>query len=127
MDKFYKFTQKPWPKAIISILTPIIIGIISSIFITEITTHDGIKIATSISKISFYILLVLIIITFVYNLLIFKYEKTKPNFETKLNCITYIRSQMLPEIVGESVKKIKNGEINDLEKNMEKFKRMLEL
>ena len=127
MEKMIEFTQKPWSKVLIYTLCPIIIGVISNVYVMDISSNEGMKFTNSFNKISFYLLLLFILIIGIYNFIVFRHEKDLLKFKNRDYCIIYMRSQLLPELAESYKKRIKEGQIDDMEKTMEDFKRMLEI
>jgi hypothetical protein len=126
MERFFShFLQKPLIKTIISIFIPILIGIMTGFYTIKITTICGFDFKKSFKEIIFYILVILIILNCLYNYFVYKYEKNSSQFSNKNYCIAYMRSQLIPEMAETYKKKIKNGQITDLEDVMKSFERSL--
>ena len=68
MEKLYNITQKPIIKALISIIVPLVFGIISGIYVNSITVNGEVKILLSYKHLSFYILLLYTVHAYTGNL-----------------------------------------------------------
>lgn len=125
MEKLYTITQKPIIKALISIIVPLVFGIISSIYVNSITVDGEVKILLSYKHLSFYILLFLIILELIYYSGIYKYEKSNSFFGDDAYCEAYMRSQLIPALAEKYKNDIQNGNITEFAKTMSDFRKGL--
>ena len=123
MRKIYNITQKPIVKALISIIVPLIFGVISGIYVNSITADGKVDILLSFKQSSFYILVILIILEFIYYTAIYKYEKANSFFGDDDYCEAYMRSQLLPALAERLRNEIKNGNIKEFAKSMSDFRK----
>jgi hypothetical protein len=126
VKKFYENSQKPLPKTIVAILLPIIIGVLSSIYTTDITTISGMKMGLSFNKLSFYLLLVSTLLLCVFYYLVYKYETDMLRYHDNEFCVAYIRSQLITEMADNYRRQIRSGQMTDLSQMMEDFMRALQ-
>ena len=125
MEKLYNITQKPIIKALISIIVPLVFGIISGIYVNSITVDGEVKILLSYKHLSFYILLFLIILELIYYSGIYKYEKSNSFFGDDAYCEAYMRSQLIPALAEKYKNDIQNGNITEFAKTMSDFRKGL--
>lgn len=104
---------------------PLIAGVLSGIFVSEITT-DGIVVWKEFYKAkSFYSLLLLTFLMYQYNKAVFLYEKELSKFLDSDYCIAYMRSKCLPEAAERYKELIRNGEVGELKQAMDEIKKVL--
>lgn len=125
MEKIYNITQKPIIKALISIIVPLIFSVISGIYVNSITVEGKVKILLSYKHLSFYILILLLILELIYYCGIYKYEKTNSSFGDDAFCEAYMRSQLIPALAEKYRNDIQNGNITEFAKTMADFRKGL--
>jgi len=125
MEKLYNITQKPIIKTIISIIVPLIFGVVSGIYVNSITVDGKVKILLSFKHLSFYILVFLIILELIYYCGIYKYEKANSFFGDDAYCEAYMRSQLIPALAEKYRNDIQNGKITEFAKTMSDFRKGL--
>ena len=116
------FTESPEWKATLSIVLSIVTGILSGPFVTEITV-DGRLLWRSFYKAhSFYLLVVLSILIFIYNRFLYLREKDIEKFRDAEYCLAYMRSKCLPEAADRFIAKIRDGDLDEFRKAMDEVK-----
>jgi len=130
MNKFRDFINKcvldsPVCKTIFAFVLPILSGILSGIFVSEITTKNGIDWKLAKSAKSTYGLIILIFIIYKYNRAVYLREKEIMRFSDNDYCVAYIRSQCLPEAAEQYKRKIRDGQGGELKQAMDELKKVL--
>ncbi len=118
------FESAGW-KTFFSVVIPIISGIFSGTFIFEITGKTGINWRTFYKAKSFYCLIFIIIVIYLYNKAIYIHEREIKRFLDNDYCLAYMRSKCLPEAAEKYKELIRNGEGGELKKAMDELKKIL--
>jgi hypothetical protein len=118
--------DSPWCRTIFGVVLPILSGIFTGTFVSEISTPDGLDWKLALTAKSTYILIVLAFVIYKYNKAIFLREKSIRQFLDTDYCIAYMRSQCLPEAAEQYKRLIRNGEGGQLKKAMDELKKILE-
>jgi len=117
--------ESPGWKTFFSSVIPIFSGLFSGIFVFEITTVKGINWKTFYKAKSFYCLLLVILIVYIYNRALFLYEKKTLRFLDNDYCIAYMRSKCLPEAAEKYKELIRHGKGGELKQAMDEMKKIL--
>ena len=127
IKKAYDFTlESPAARTFFSIIIPILVGVFSGVFVAEITVPEkGISWPLFYKAKSFYMLLVILLVTYVYNIAIYKHDKGIMSFSDADYCRAYMRSKCLPEAAERYRDLIRSGESGELEKVMDEVDRIL--
>jgi hypothetical protein len=120
-----RILDSPGWRTFISIFTTIGTGIASGAFITEITTVNGLNWASSFYKPSFYILIVMGILIYVFQRALYIREIEIEKFRDIDYCRAYIRAKCLPAVANMYEDKIRSGDIGEFEKAMEEVNKVL--
>jgi hypothetical protein len=115
----------PGIKTIATVCNVTLCGILSGAFIAEISGPAGLRWGTFYLQKSFYALVVLAILTYLWNRLIYSYEKDILRFADEEYCLAYMRSRCLPAAAERYTVMILNGEGGELERAMEEMRRIL--
>lgn len=104
---------------------PLLAGIFSGTFVTEITTINGLDWQLAKSSRSTYVLIFLAFIIYKYHRLLLIREKEVSRFLDNDYCVAYMRSQCLPEAAEQFKRKIRDGQGGELIQAMDEFKKVL--
>jgi len=117
--------DSPGCRTFLSVLTTIGTGVASGAFITEITTPNGLSWATSFNKLSFYALVIMAIIIYVFQRALYYREIEIEKFKDIEYCRAYIRAKCLPAAAQMYEDKIRSGDIGELKKAMDEVNKVL--
>lgn len=117
--------ESPGWKTFFSSVIPIVVGVLCGIFVTEITTVDGLDWKLFYKAKSFYGLIAISVAVYAYYRAVYLYEKDVEKFVDDDYCRAYMRSKCLPEAAERYKEKIRNGEGGELEEAMKEFERIL--
>lgn len=118
--------ESPGLKTFFASIIPILTGVMSALFIMEISTPEGIEWQSFYKAFSFYVLLILVLVVYSYNKAIYLYEKSIARFMDNDYCIAYMRSQCLPEAAEKYKQSIRDGQGGELESAMVELRSILE-
>lgn len=122
--KKYVLDSPGW-KTFFFIVIPIISGILSGIFVVEITGKSGIEWSLFYKSKSFYGLILFTFLIYIYNKALYTHQKEINNFLDNDYCIAYMRSKCLPEAAEKYRKMIRDGEGGELKQAMDELKKIL--
>lgn len=111
-----KIKTSPALRAVISVGSVIVTGILCGTFVTEITINSNLNWKLAYKAKSTYLLIFYGILYYVYIKYIYIQEKTILNYLDDDYCLAYFRSEALPELVQKYKEDMKKG------KKMDKFK-----
>ena len=114
--------RSPGTKTVISIATSVLGGVFSNTFVTEVTTPKGIDWASFYGTFSFWALLVVCLITFLFHRFLHSYETEISAFKDADFCMAYARSQLIPAQVEASKQAIGRGETDQFKAAMKQIK-----
>ena len=117
--------NSPELKTLFSVVVPIITGILSGTFIIEITMENDLDWMSFYKANSFYGLLVMVLLIYWYNRIVYQREKTVNRFLDKEYCVAYMRSECLPEAAERYKVLIKNGDGGEFKQAMDELKKIL--
>ncbi|EDZ61421.1 hypothetical protein SMGD1_2528 [Sulfurimonas gotlandica GD1] len=122
---FKIITESPAWKTFFSSVLPIITGILSGIFVIEITIDGVIAWSSFFKATSFYVLVFVAICMYFYNKAIYLFENEISKFSDDEYCTAYIRSKCLPEAAEKYKTLIRNGNGGELKQAMDEMKKVL--
>jgi len=122
---FILIAKSPAIKTIIFCISTIISGVISGIFVYEITSSGKIDWHSFYKVRSFRFILAWLLIVYFYNLFLYRKESNILKFKDDDFCKAYIRSQCLPEIAAKYKDVIKSGDISSLKDLVSEVRRIL--
>jgi hypothetical protein len=122
----HKLYSSPSARTAASIFSAVGIGVFSNTLVAEITTPSGIKWTLFYSTISFCVVVVLSILTFLYNRWLYLYESDIQNFRDIEFCMAYARSRLLPEHIERYRQQIRNGQMGDFRAAMDELRDALQ-
>lgn len=116
----------PGGKTIFSVVFPIITGVLSGTFVSEIANKSGLNWSLFYKTKSFYGLLFITILLYFYHRALYAYETKIMSFSDPDFCLAYMRSKCLPEAAEKYKEKIRNGNGGELVQIMTELKKSLE-
>lgn len=112
-------------KLALSLLWTVASGVLASAFVVEISTPEGLHWSRTAHAPSFYALIGLAVVVFLYSRALYRHETAVDRFRDDTYCKAYMRSQCLPEAAQRYKKLIRDGDIGELEKAMGEVRRIL--
>lgn len=119
------FVESPLWRTIFSFILPIITGILSGTFVTEITINGVITWSLFFKTNSFYALVFVAFCMYFYNKAVYLFENEVSKFSDADYCTAYVRSKCLPEAAERYKKSIRNGDGGELKQAMDELKKVL--
>ncbi|MCX6064957.1 MAG: hypothetical protein NT121_04285 [Chloroflexi bacterium] len=116
--------RNPWMRTLLPLLLLTIASFTANTLVVEISSGSNIDWFAIPKKISFYILLVATIATFFYQVLIFKNDTLMLKGLTPKQYEAALRNQVLEDTAKRVKKLIQGGDLEELEKATETFKRL---
>lgn len=116
--------KSAWTRASIPVLLMVIVGISSNSLVAEITSGSVVRWHLMFQTSSFYILLVATIVTVSYQIAVVRYDKEVARGFTPRQYEAAIRNGVAEEVSKRSKKLIRDGNIEQLERETEAFKRL---
>jgi hypothetical protein len=117
--------NSPGWRTVASVVSLLVSGILTSAFVAEITTSQGLAWRTAPERVSFYLLVGFGCISFAYNRAVFRYDTRVERFLDDDYCKAYMRSQCLPEAARRYQELIRAGDVGELRRAMDEVKRIL--
>jgi uncharacterized membrane protein len=117
--------ESPFWRTVFSFLIPVLTGIFSGAFVTEITVNGIVNWEIFYTTNSFYALLVTTICMYLYNKEVYLFEKQVSKFSDTEYCTAYIRSKCLPEAAEKYKQLIRSGNGGELKQAMDEIKKVL--
>lgn len=116
--------KNSWFRALIPLVLMGIVGVTASSLVVEIATGNEIQWGLAPKKVSFYLLLVAIIASAIYQIIIQRYERELAKGFTPKQYEAAIRNRVAEEVAQRSKKLIRDGQIEQLEKETKTFKKL---
>ena len=116
--------KNPWLRTFIPLLLMGVASVSASSLVVEISNGNEILWSLAPQKISFYILLIFTSILCLYQVQVFKYDKTLMKGFTAKQYEAAIRNKVAEDVANRSKKLIRDGEIEQLERETEVFKKL---
>lgn len=117
--------NSPTLRTVFSSVIPIVVGILSGLFVAEITGPAGIQWADFYKKPSFYGLVLATIVTFLYYRALYIHDVSIEKFLDDDYCRAYVRSRCLPEAAAKYNEQIKSGDSGEFESAMRELEGFL--
>ncbi len=118
------FLKSPWMRTFIPLVLLGIAGIAGNSLVVEIATGNEINWSQIPNKVSFYIFLIATMVLCFYQIQISKYDRNMIKGFTPKQYEAAIRNKVAEDIAKRSKKLIRNGNIEQLEKETETFKKL---
>jgi hypothetical protein len=120
-----KILESPGWKTFFSVVIPVIVGILSGMFVVEISHKGGLDWSSFYRAKSFYGLLAMMLLTYGYHRAVFLYEREVLRFLDDDYCRAYMRSKCLPEAAERYKTLIRSGDKGELVGAMKEFEKIL--
>jgi len=117
--------ESPGWRTLFAFIVPVVSGVLSGVFVSEITQDAQIVWAEFYKAKSFYGLLALSWLTYAYNKAIYVHEREVSRFLDTDYCTAYMRSKCLPEAADRYKKLIRSGDGGELKQAMDELKKVL--
>ena len=117
--------DSPSWKTFFSAVLPIMSGVLSGTFVTELIGSGGLNFKLFHKTWSFYGLTLLTIIIYLYNRALYLREKEISKFSDADFCVAYMRSKCLPEAAEKYKEIIRQGHGGELVQVMAELKEIL--
>lgn len=117
--------ESPGWRTVFAFIVPLAAGVLSGIFVAEITQNSVIIWKELYKAKSFYGLLILSLCMYFYNKAIYLYEREISRFLDADYCTAYMRSKCLPEAAERYKKLIRSGDGGELKQAMDELKKVL--
>lgn len=116
--------ENPWFRILIPLLLMGVVSFSINTLVVEINQDQGIVWASIPSKISFYIFLLATIFLCVHQVMLFKRDKNLISGITPKQYEATIRNKVAEDVAKRSRKLIKDGKVEQLEKETEVFNKL---
>ncbi|MDV6317817.1 hypothetical protein [Chromohalobacter sp. HP20-39] len=120
-----KMIESPSWRTVFSFLIPVLTGILSGAFVTEITINGVVTWSLFYKANSFYGLLVTSFCIYIYNKEVYLFEKQVSKFADTEYCTAYMRSKCLPEAAERYKQIIRSGNGGELKQAMDEINKVL--
>lgn len=117
--------ESPGWRTFFSFVIPILAAFFSGTFVTELTINGVLSWKSFYSTISFYVLIVLSTLIYVYNKAIYLHDKGISKFADTEYCTAYVRSKCLPEAAKKYQELIRTGNGGELKQAMDEIRKIL--
>lgn len=117
--------ESPAWKTVFAFIVPLVAGVLSGLFVSEISSNTGIIWENFYKAKSFYGLLVLGLCMYFYNKAVFLHERELSRFLDADYCTAYMRSKCLPEAAERYKQLIRSGDGGELKQAMDELKKVL--
>lgn len=118
------FLRNPWVRAFLPLVLMGVASVTASSLVVEISLDEGIMWSLMPQKVSFYILLISTVVLAVYQILISKHDREIFRGYTPKQYEASIRNKVAEGVAKRSLKLIQDGDIEQLEKETETFKKL---
>ncbi|WP_085853501.1 hypothetical protein [Palleronia marisminoris] len=109
-------------KTLISLGLSICGGFFTSTLATEISKPEGMAWLEIPSTVSFWLLLGVLVLTFLFHRYMHSYETSVSAFQDAEYCMAYARSELIPAQIEASKREIDNGNYEQFDAAMQKIK-----
>ncbi|VVP33028.1 hypothetical protein [Pseudomonas fluorescens] len=120
-----RILESPGWKTVFAFVLPILAGVLSGVFVSEITQNSIIVWSLYYKANSFYGLLILGLCTYLYNRALYLHEREVSRFMDTDYCVAYVRSKCLPEAAERYKELIRSGDGGQLKQAMDELKKVL--
>lgn len=116
--------RNPWVRAFLPLLLVGVVGVTSSALVVEIAQGNVIRWQQVFQKTSFYLLAVSTLLSALYQIAIQRHDRELAKGFTPKQYEANIRNRVAEDIAKRSQKLIRDGNIEQLERETETFKRL---
>jgi len=120
-----KVLESPGWKTFFAVVIPAIVGVLSGAFVTEISSSGVLDWSLTLKAKSFYGLLVIAILSYIYYRELYLYEREVVRFLDDDYCRAYMRSKCLPEAAERYKESIRTGDKGELVNAMKELEKIL--
>lgn len=121
-----RILESPGWKTFFGVIIPIVVGVLSGTFVTEITTSAGLDWYQFHRTFSFYGLCAMAFFSYLYYRELYRYQIDIERFFDDDYCRAYMRSKCLPEAAEKYKELIRSGDIGELTRAMREFERIMQ-
>ena len=114
----------PWTRALVPLALMAIVGVTASSLVVEIAQGDQLRWSLIPQRLSFYLLLVATVVSAVYQIALQRHDKELARGFTPKQYEASIRNRVAEHVAERSRKLIREGKIDQLEKETETFKKL---
>ncbi len=118
------FLRNPWVRAFLPLILMGVASVTASSLVVEISSDNGLMWSLIPQKVSFYVLLIATIGLATYQILISKHDREIFRGFTPKQYEASIRNKVAEGVAKRSLKLIQDGNIDQLEKETETFKKL---
>ncbi len=120
--KISEFVDSAAVKVSFNAILPIFTGVLSGTFVAEITVNGALEWREFYKSYSFYGLLVVVAVIYLYNKTLYGQQIEVERFSDKEYCMAYVRSKCLPEAAARFQELIRTGNGSELSQVMKELK-----
>ena len=120
-----RLLESPALKTAVFVICTVLAGVLASSFVAEISAPETLQWSLFYRSWSFYGLLALAVIIYVYNRAAYQYENEVRRFVDTKYCEAYMRRELLPEMAERCKKRIREGSGAELKEAMTELRRFL--
>lgn len=120
-----KLLESPGWKTFFAVVIPLAVGVLSGTFVVEISMGGLLDWAGFYRARSFYGLLAMVVLSYVYNRAAYLYAREVERFLDDDYCRAYMRSKCLPEAAERYKELIRSGDKGELVSAMREFEKIL--
>lgn len=117
--------ESPSWRTVFSFLIPVLTGVLSGVFVTEITVNGVVTWELFYKTSSFYGLVITSVCMYAYNKEVYLFERQVLKFSDTEYCTAYVRSKCLPEAADRYKQLIRSGNGGELKQAMDELKKVL--
>ncbi len=118
--------ESPGLRTLFSAVIPIVASVTSGTFVLEITAPSGLDWGLFYKAYSFYVLLALSVVIYLYNRELYLHEREVHRFGDTYYCIAYMRSKCLPEAAERYKELIRTGRGGEFQDAMDQLRKSLD-
>ena len=116
--------RSPWVRALVPLVLMGVVGVAASALVVEIAHQDSIRWEKIPYKVSFYVLVVAIILSALYQIAVYRFDQELVRGFTPKQYEATIRNRVAEDVARRSQKLIRDGNIEQLERETETFRRL---
>lgn len=125
-DRWQRLLESPGWKTFILATGTAAIGVLSSAFVVQISSPEGLLWRSFFRASSFYLLVGLILIIGWFQRTVYRHETRIRQFLDTDFCISYMRSKCLPEAAERYKELIRSGDVGELTRAMDELRKVLQ-
>ena len=118
------FLRNAWVRALLPLALMVLVGVSSSALVAETTAGNSVRWRLMPRTFSFYVILGAVLASTIYQVAIARYDKELARGFTPKQYEARIRNRVAEDVAKRSRKLIRDGKIEQLEKETESFKKL---